>query len=708
MTTIYRAEWLLPITAPPVKNGAVAVDGERIVAVGSLPDGARRLPGRDHGRLRPGRADARLRQRPQPPRVHELPRHVRRPAVRRLDHQPDRRQGLAHARRVPVERPARRPRGAVVGGHHGRRHHLHRRRPSTAAAEAGLRGVAYLEVFGVDDKRLDETLADLDERLAGRRHWPARGSRSGSRRTRPTPCRAACSRPSPTSPASVDMKVASHVAESKEEVTYIRSGSGKFAHDYREKMGWERMLIQPYGVSPIKYLQQWGVFDEDFLAVHCVHASIDDIRILKAKRVAVAHCPKSNAKTGCGIAPLPDLLRLGVRVGFGTDSPAASNIMDMFDEMRTALFLHRGVERDVGVLNARAVHPHRHTRRGRGARPGRPRRLARARQAGRPHRRRRLGLALRADRRPLLGAGLRRQPGRRAVHLRGRRGSLSRRRLPRARRAGHARREPPGARQAAGEGRCGAGCRSAPPNRDGGTRRPRRIKGRPDAAQPQTGEVLAEDRLRLHGGAHGRLPDLRLFGRRLELQQQRRSSTRAAAPSTSRSRPRSRPSRRIRPTATALLGAAQGYQAAGYSAERRAVGGPDQRSHQGAHLLRPLHQAARRQARRGGRRPALQGPAERDRHLHRADRLQERSRAPTRRCSSSSRATTTSTWASPPTRSRPATRRPRSPPTPPSSSSTRTRPYAAQVKTALAGLKGSPSPSATPVSRCAGAPRAAI
>jgi 5-methylthioadenosine/S-adenosylhomocysteine deaminase len=148
------------------------------------------------------------------------------------------------------------------------------------------------------------------------------------------------------------MKVASHVAESREEVTYIRSGSGKFAHDYREKMGWERMLIQPYGVSPIKYLQQWGVFDEDFLAVHCVHASIDDIRILKAKNAAVAHCPKSNAKTGCGIAPLPDLLRHGVRVGFGTDSPASSNIMDMFDEMRTALFLHRGVERDVSVLNA--------------------------------------------------------------------------------------------------------------------------------------------------------------------------------------------------------------------------------------------------------------------------------------------------------------------------------------------------------------------
>jgi 5-methylthioadenosine/S-adenosylhomocysteine deaminase len=110
--------------------------------------------------------------------------------------------------------------------------------------------------------------------------------------------------------------------------------------------------VQPFGVSPIKYLQQWDVFDEDFLAVHCVLVNRDDIRILKSKGVAVAHCPKSNAKLGCGVMPLADLLHEGVRVGLGTDSPASSNIMDMFDEMRTMLFLHRAVEHDVSVLDA--------------------------------------------------------------------------------------------------------------------------------------------------------------------------------------------------------------------------------------------------------------------------------------------------------------------------------------------------------------------
>jgi 5-methylthioadenosine/S-adenosylhomocysteine deaminase len=221
-----------------------------------------------------------------------------------------------------------------------------------AAGAAGLRGRVYLEVFGVDDTRFDETVADVERRLSEAQAAAPPQIQVGlaphapytvSSRLYQAVCQLARSR---------GLNVMSHVAESKEELTYVRSGSGKFAHDYREKMGWERMLVQPYGVTPIKYLQQWDVFDRDFLAVHCVNLTRDDVRILKAKQVAVAHCPKSNAKLGCGVAPLADLLREGVRVGIGTDSPASSNIMDMFDEMRTMLFLHRAVERDVGVLDA--------------------------------------------------------------------------------------------------------------------------------------------------------------------------------------------------------------------------------------------------------------------------------------------------------------------------------------------------------------------
>jgi 5-methylthioadenosine/S-adenosylhomocysteine deaminase len=222
----------------------------------------------------------------------------------------------------------------------------------SAAAEAGLRGRLYLEVFGVDDTRLDETMADVRRRLDEATSAAPPRFDVGLAPHAPYTVSSRLYKAVAAHARENGLRVMSHVAESREETTFVRNGSGKFAHDYREKMGWERMLVQPYGVSPIKYLQQWDVFDQDFLAVHCVQVSRDDIRILKAKDVAVAHCPKSNAKLGCGIAPLTDLLREGVRVGLGTDSPASSNIMDMFDEMRTMLFLHRASERDVSVLDA--------------------------------------------------------------------------------------------------------------------------------------------------------------------------------------------------------------------------------------------------------------------------------------------------------------------------------------------------------------------
>jgi len=351
MTTIYCADWVLPITAPPLSRGAVAVDDGRIVAVGACDEVRAAHAGAevvDFGAavVMPGFVN-----------THS---HLEYTSFRgtlddaqfgdwiiglidvKASLTPD--EYLWSARLGALE--------ALSSGITTIADTTYTGEALTAATEAGLRGVAYLEVFGIDDSRLDDTMADLDERLTRAREIASALFEVGIAPHAPYTVSSRLFQALAAYARERDMMVASHVAESREEVTYVRSGSGKLAHDYREKMGWERMLVQPYGVSPIKYLQQWNVFDERFLAVHCVHASIDDIRILSTKRVAVAHCPKSNAKTGCGVAPLPDLLRLGVRVGFGTDSPASSNIMDMFDEMRTALFLHRGVARDVGVLNA--------------------------------------------------------------------------------------------------------------------------------------------------------------------------------------------------------------------------------------------------------------------------------------------------------------------------------------------------------------------
>jgi 5-methylthioadenosine/S-adenosylhomocysteine deaminase len=350
-TTVYCADWVLPMATPVVRDGAVAVQGQLITHVGPADEVIAACPGASRVDL----GDAIIM-----PGFVNVHSHLEYTTFRGILDDADFGDWIislvdVKASLTPAEYLHSARLGtveAIASGITTIADTSYSGVTLDAVADAGLRALVYLEVFGIDDTRLAETMADLDDRLHSLRERAPGRVELGIAPHAPYTVSARLFQTIATYAREHGLKLASHVAESKEELTYVRSGSGRFAHDFREKMGWERLLIQPFGVSPIKYLQQWGVFDENFLAVHCVHATIDDIRILKSKGAAVAHCPKSNAKTGCGIAPLPDLLRQGVRVGFGTDSPASSNIMDMFDEMRTALFLHRGVERDVTVLDA--------------------------------------------------------------------------------------------------------------------------------------------------------------------------------------------------------------------------------------------------------------------------------------------------------------------------------------------------------------------
>jgi 5-methylthioadenosine/S-adenosylhomocysteine deaminase len=71
--------------------------------------------------------------------------------------------------------------------------------------------------------------------------------------------------------------------------------------------------------------------------------------------VPVAHCPRSNALLGCGIAPVAELRTAGVRIGLGTDSPASTPSFDVWEELRTAVYLSRARERRSDALTAEAA-----------------------------------------------------------------------------------------------------------------------------------------------------------------------------------------------------------------------------------------------------------------------------------------------------------------------------------------------------------------
>ena len=92
------------------------------------------------------------------------------------------------------------------------------------------------------------------------------------------------------------------------------------------------------------------VLGPDLLCAHCVELAPADVALLAERDVPVAHCPRSNALLGCGIAPVAELRSAGVRVGLGTDSPASTPSFDMFEEMRTAIFMARARERRADAL----------------------------------------------------------------------------------------------------------------------------------------------------------------------------------------------------------------------------------------------------------------------------------------------------------------------------------------------------------------------
>ena len=96
-----------------------------------------------------------------------------------------------------------------------------------------------------------------------------------------------------------------------------------------------------YGKTPVQHLKDLGLFDQRVIAAHCVHLTEDDMKILYENRVGVAHNPESNMKLASGIAPVPQLLDMGIPVSLGTDGASSNNNLDMLQEMRTCSLLHK-------------------------------------------------------------------------------------------------------------------------------------------------------------------------------------------------------------------------------------------------------------------------------------------------------------------------------------------------------------------------------
>ncbi|KPV65401.1 MAG: N-ethylammeline chlorohydrolase [Candidatus Bathyarchaeota archaeon BA1] len=126
-----------------------------------------------------------------------------------------------------------------------------------------------------------------------------------------------------------------HIAETKDEPKKIREA-----------------FKVPVKGGVVEYLDSLGVLESDTLAAHCVWLSSKDITILKERGVKISHNPISNLKIGCGVSPVSSLLRAGMTVALGTDSSCSNNTADMFEVMKAAALLQKGVYGDPTLLPA--------------------------------------------------------------------------------------------------------------------------------------------------------------------------------------------------------------------------------------------------------------------------------------------------------------------------------------------------------------------
>ena len=105
----------------------------------------------------------------------------------------------------------------------------------------------------------------------------------------------------------------------------------------------------------VEYLDSLDVLDRGLIAAHCVALTPKDIKILKEREVKVSHNPISNLKLASGISPVPSLIKAGVTVALGTDSPCSNNKADMFEVGKTTALLHKGINQDPSLVPAEQV-----------------------------------------------------------------------------------------------------------------------------------------------------------------------------------------------------------------------------------------------------------------------------------------------------------------------------------------------------------------
>ena len=110
--------------------------------------------------------------------------------------------------------------------------------------------------------------------------------------------------------------------------------------------------LEKHGQRPIARLDRLGLVNERLIAIHMTQLTEAEMHLCAERGVSVVHCPESNLKLASGFCPACALERAGVNLAIGTDGCASNNDLDMFSETRTAALLAKAVAQDAAALDA--------------------------------------------------------------------------------------------------------------------------------------------------------------------------------------------------------------------------------------------------------------------------------------------------------------------------------------------------------------------
>lgn len=323
---LVTADWVLPVSGPPIPQGGVLVDGDSIAGVGTAaelgchPCAAERFdfPGCT---VTPGLVNAHTHLTltalhgvvPPMPFTEWLPRLVAAMAPWEIpDHEAS---GVVGAEECLLS-------GVTAVGDIA-----YGAAEVASACAAGLGGVYYWELLGLYPDEIDSTLAYL--------RYPLRRDEYGRR----VVCGLSPHSPYTSGPSSLQslhhkaaelgVPSAIHVAESLAETQLMREGTGPLAATAaRTAHG-----FSPPHASSVRYLADLGVLDGT-TAVHLCQLSDADIPLLASSVRGAVTCPRSNRYLGNSPVRVGSLLEAGVAVGIGTDSSASNADLDLAEELR--------------------------------------------------------------------------------------------------------------------------------------------------------------------------------------------------------------------------------------------------------------------------------------------------------------------------------------------------------------------------------------